>query len=96
MQSLYKPLTNINILLSVFFVVLSFNIPEALIRFLLIGELPDGATLLSPDTMLVITVLGFLITCILISPSIILRLVSNLARSSTKLRLPKHRYSSLQ
>ncbi len=96
MQSLYKTLTSINILLSGLVIVMSFNIPEILVRFLLVGELPDGTTLLSPDTMLAIIIIGFVITCILISPSFIFRQASRLARSSTNLRLPKHRYSSLQ
>ena len=94
MSTLHQTLTTINLSLSSLFVMLSFNLPERLIRFILLGEMPDGTTLLSPDTMLAITIACFVCTLLLASSALSLKYF-RLIHSSTKFRLPKRRYTSL-
>jgi hypothetical protein len=95
MDQTRKHITVINLVGSAIFVGLTFDIPNLFIRFLFLGELPDGSTLLSPDTMLGIIALSFIATLILISPVAFFKSFSKLASSSTKLHLPKRRYTSL-
>jgi len=85
----------VNLILSGLFIVVAFNMPEVVLRFVLVGELPDGTTLLSPDTMLGIILIGFLLMFILINRSFTVKVLSGLSRSSAKFRLPKRRYTSL-
>lgn len=96
MRTLYRIVTSTNLILSGLFIILAFNLPEIILRFLLVGELPDGTTLLSPDVMLVLILIGFLVTALLVYPSIATKTIGKFIQtSSTKLRLPKHRYTSL-
>lgn len=96
MRTSHKAFTTFNLIGSGALIALSFDLPETIIRFLLVGELPDGTTLLSPDAMLVITILGFVGTLILITPSIYLRSLNGAIDLSPKLRLPRRRYTSIQ
>lgn len=96
MQTSYKLFISANLILSGLLITLSFNVPEIILRFLLVGELPDGTTLLSPDIMLAVVLLGFVATIAIVSPSVVARPLKLARTSSVKLRLPRHRYTPLQ
>ena len=95
MRALYKFIIITNLILSGVLLALVFNLPEISMRFLLVGELPDGITLLSPEAMFAILSCGFIVTLILVSPALFVNSVQKIIRSSSKLSLPKRRYTSL-
>lgn len=95
MEQSHKALTGINLILSGFFIALAFDFPEMIVRFLLVGELPDGATLLSPDVMLIITGACIVATLLIFIPRLPMGVVAKTLSIAPKVRLPYHRYTSL-
>lgn len=95
MRALHKFIIITNLTLSGVLLALILNLPEICMRFLLVGELPDGITLLSPEAMFAILSCGFVVALILISPALFVNSLHKFIRSSAKLSLPKRRYTSL-
>lgn len=95
MERSYRALTGINLILSGFFIALAFDFPEMIVRFLLVGELPDRTTLLSPDVMLVITGACIITTLLIFIPRLSMGVVAKTLSIAPKVRLPHHRYTSL-
>ena len=80
---------------SALFVMLSFNVDELLLRFMVIGEVPGSSTTLSPMTMLSIYAASFILTILFIF--IPRSQIDGLGKraQSIKTRLPRKRFSSL-
>ncbi|HEY1085616.1 MAG TPA: hypothetical protein VGE34_02725 [Candidatus Saccharimonadales bacterium] len=72
---------------------LTIDIANLAVRLITVGELPDGSTILSADTMLFLTVAALSI----VFAGLILALASRIKMSSTRMHaLPKRRYSQVQ